>query len=56
MQAYLDASRQTQLKLFLNYLPLLIILNGVVVMTLETYAGGSGSNSFMVTIIFTQTI
>ena len=29
-----------------------IMLNGVVVMTLETCAGGLGSNSFIVTIIF----
>jgi hypothetical protein len=29
-----------------------IILIGVVVMTLETCAGGPGSNSFIVTIIF----
>ncbi len=51
-QAYLETSRQTQLKLFLNDLH--IILNGVVVMTQETFADGPGSNSFIVTIIFTQ--
>ena len=47
-QAYLDASRQTQLKPFLNDLPFPIILNGVVVMILETCAGGPGSNSYFV--------
>ena len=52
-QAYLETSRQTQLKVFFKW-SAYIILNGVVVMTLETCADGPGSNSFIVTIIFTQ--
>jgi hypothetical protein len=53
-QAYLGASRQTQLKLSLNDLPSYIILNGVVVMILETCAGGPGSNPYIVTNIYSQ--
>ena len=54
-QEYLDASRQTQFKILLKWSAIAyIFLNGVVVMTLETCAGGPGSNSFIVTIIFTQ--
>ncbi len=53
-QAYLDASRQTQIEILLQWSAIAyIILNGVVVVILETCAGGPGSNSFFVTIIFT---